>query len=79
MYWVGFVVGGIAVGTVVAIVAMLYIVIGGLTRAGENRARWGEMWRQWMGRQFEDAEPRREAKRQLAIKRHMARMERQGR
>lgn len=78
LFWVGFIVGGIAVGTVVAIVAMMYIVIGGLTRAGENKARWGELWRQWMGAQWEGAEPRKEARRQLAIKREMARLEEQG-
>lgn len=79
MFWFGVVVGGIGVGAIVTIIAILYIVIGGLTRAGENRARWGELWRQWMGSRWEDAEPRKEARRQVAIKREMARIEQQGR
>lgn len=79
MYWVGFVVGGVTVGTVVVIVAIMYIVIGGLTRTGEYRTQWGELVRQRMGLRYANAEPRREARRQVEIKREMARIEGQGR
>lgn len=79
MYWFGFIVGGLIVGTLVAIAAMLYIVIGGLTRTGEYRTQWGELVRQRMGLRYANAEPRREARRQVEIKREMARIEEQGR
>jgi hypothetical protein len=75
MFWFGCVVGGLIVGTVVAIIAILYIVIGGLTRAGDYKAQWGELWRQWAGARWEDAEILRAARRQARINQEVARIE----
>ena len=76
MHWFSFALGGLAVGSVVTIVAIMFIVIGGFTRKGEHESRWSEMWRQMAGRRWKDAEPRQEARRQVLIKQHMAVIER---
>lgn len=74
-YWMGFVLGFLTGGTIIFIAATMYIVIGGHGPKGKARIMAAEAERVAQGERWEDAEPRREARRQVLIKEHMKRIE----
>lgn len=70
-YWLGYVLGVLSGGAVVFIAAVLYIVLNRHHAAGIAEIMLDEMERIEQGRRWEDAEPRREARRQVLIKKYM--------